>query len=146
MNTDTRTRGKNREHRNEPTCTWSVHENETRKGQSSAQLGTGNAYFVLIFPSCSASLLAGTEATLLLSAWTQSRYPEARALTALRRQSPLAGHRAQSEGKASCARDQRGIWRPLLAAREERAAPCSESPEGSPRGSSAVSTRTGRPN
>ena len=42
---------------------------------------------VLIFPSCSASLLASTEATPLVSAGTQPRYPEASALTVLRRQS-----------------------------------------------------------
>ena len=53
----------------------------------SAQLDTGNIYFVLIFPSCSASLLAGTEATPLLSAGMQPRDPGARALRGLRRQS-----------------------------------------------------------
>ena len=54
----------------------------------SAQLDTGNVYFILIFSSCSAPLLVGTEATPLLSAWTQPRYPGARALTTvLRRQS-----------------------------------------------------------
>ena len=53
----------------------------------SAQLDTGNVYFVLIFPSCSASLLEGTEATPLLSAGTQPRDPGARALRGLRRQS-----------------------------------------------------------
>ena len=47
----------------------------------SAQLDTGNV-FVLMFPSCS-----GTEASRLLSAWTQPRYPEAGALTVLRRES-----------------------------------------------------------
>ena len=41
---------------------------------------------------------------------------------------------------------QRGFWRPLRAAREERAAPRSQTSEGSPRSSSAVSTQTGSPN
>ena len=53
----------------------------------STQLDTGNVYLVLIFPSCSASLLASTEATPLLSAWTQPRHPQASTLTILRRQS-----------------------------------------------------------
>ena len=43
----------------------------------SAQLETRVVYFVLIFPSCSVSLLVGTEARPLLSARTQPRYPEA---------------------------------------------------------------------
>ena len=57
----------------------------------STQLDTGNVYFVLIFPSCSASLLAGTDATPLLSAGTQPCDPRARALSALRRQSSHQG-------------------------------------------------------
>ena len=53
----------------------------------SPQLGTGNIYFVLLFPPCSTSLLVGTKATRLLAAWTQPCYPEAWALMVLRRQS-----------------------------------------------------------
>ena len=56
-----------------------------------AQLDTGNVYFILIFPSCSASLLEGTEATPLLSAGMQPRDPGARALRGLRRQSSRQG-------------------------------------------------------
>ena len=113
----------------------------------SPQLDTGNVYFVLIFPSCSASLLVGTEATLLLSAWMQPRYPGARALTVLRRQSSRQLVTEQSlKAKRPAPAGQRGVWRPLRAAREERAAPRSQTSEGSPRSSSAVSTQTGSPN
>ena len=78
----------------------------------------------------------GTEASLLLSAWTQPRYPEARALTALRRESSrqlatepsLRAKRPVPAGQG----ETRG---------EERAAPRSHSPEGSPRSSSAGALR-----
>ena len=108
---------------------------------------SGQVYFVLIFPSCNASLLASTEATPLLSAWTQPRYPGARALRALRRQSSRQLLTEPSlKAKRPAPAGQRWGWRPLRAAGEERAAPRSQTSEGSPRSSSAVSARTGSPN
>ena len=87
----------------------------------SPQLDTGNVYSVLNFRSCSASLLVGTEATLLLSAWMQPRYPEAWALMVLKQSSRQpAAHRAESKGKASCARGSEGDLAPP-AGRQRRA-------------------------
>ena len=57
-----------------------------------------------------------------------------------------AGHQAESEGKRPVPTGQSGVWRLLRAAREERAVPRSQTPEGSPRTSFAVSTQTGNPN
>ena len=196
----TQTHGKNREPRNEPTCTWSVHENQTRnkrRGKDSllkkqwqenwpptrkdisvghpldhlteikqktrlfaygalspteswdgplvsAQLDIGNIYFIVIFSSCSAALLVGTEATPLLSAGTQPHYPGAQAL---RKQNCCQLVTEPSlKAKHPAPVGQRGFWRPLRASREERAARCSQTSEGSPRSSSAVSTQTGNPN
>ena len=51
-----------------------------------------------------------------------------------------------AEDKTTCAHGSERGWRPLRAAREERAAPRSQTSEGSPRSSSAVSARTGSPN
>ena len=97
--------------------------------------------------SLPSSLLAGTEATPLLSAWTQPRYPGARALRALRRQSSRQLVTEPSlKAKRPAPAGQRWGWRPLRAAREERAAPRSQTSEGSPRSSSAVSAQTGSPN
>ena len=113
----------------------------------STQLDTGNIYFVLIFPSCSASLLVGTEATPLLSDWMQPRYPEAWALTVLRRQSSCQLVTKQNlKAKRPGPAGQRGVWRPVWAAREELATPRSQTPEGLARTSFAVSTQTGNPN
>ena len=134
--------------KNPPFCTWSSFPRVLWDGTPvSPQLDTGNVYFVLIFPSCSASLLVGTEATLLLSAWMQPCYPEAWALMVLRRQSSRQLLTEQSlKAKRPAPAGQRGLWRPLRATREERAARCSQTSEGSPRSSSAVSTQTGSPN
>ena len=82
----------------------------------SAQLNTRVVYFALIFPSCSVSVLVGTEARPLLSARTQPRYPEARALRVLRRQSSRQlpsqpSLKANRPGPAA----QSGVWRPLWA-------------------------------
>ena len=110
------------------------------------QLDTGN-YFVHIFPSRSTSLLVGTEATPLLSAWTQPGYPEAWALKVLRRQSSCRLLMQPSlKTKRPVPAAQSGVGRPLWATRAERAAPRSQTPEGSSRTSSAVSTKTGNPN
>ena len=78
--------------KNSPFCTWSSPLPPTPRvlwdgPPVSAQLDTGNVYFILIFPSCSASLLVGIEATPVLWAWMQPRYPGAQALMVLRRQS-----------------------------------------------------------
>ena len=86
----------------------------------SAQLDTGNVYFVLIFPSCSTSLPAGTEATPLLSAGMQPRDPGAQALRALRRQSSRQGRvgsptltdlRGLTQKQLCC---EHSDWRPKL--------------------------------
>ena len=107
-----------------PFCTWSSFPRVLWDlwPPVSLQLDTRNVYCVLIFRSCSASLLVGTEATLLLSAWMQPRYPEAWALMVLRRQSSRqpAAHRAESKGKASCARGSEGRLAPP-AGRQRRA-------------------------
>ena len=98
------------------------------------------------FPSCSTSLLVGTEATLLLSAWMQPHYPEARVLAVLRRHSSRQLVTEPSlKAKRPAPVGQSGFWRPLQAAREEQAAPRSQTSEGSPRNNSAVSIQTGSP-
>ena len=105
------------------------------------ETSTSSSFFPL------AVLLVGTEATPLLSAWKQPRYPEAWALAVLRRQSSPELVTEQSlKAKRPVPTGQSGGWRPLRAAREERAAPRSQTSEGSPRSSSAVSAQTGNPN
>ena len=80
----------------------------------------------------------GTGASPLLSAWTQPSYPKTRGLTALRRESSRQlVTEPNLKAKRPAPAGQRGIWRPLWAAGEERAVPRSHSPEGSPRSSSA---------
>ena len=91
----------------------------------------------------------GTEASPLLSAWTQPRYPEARALTALRKESSrqlVTEPRLKAKHPSPADRGGGGALAPPAAAGRERAAPCSQSPEGSPRSSSAESAQTGSPN
>ena len=90
----------------------------------SPQLDTGNVYSVLIFRSCSASLLVGTEATLLLSAWMQPCYPEAWALMVLRRQSSRQLLTGQSlKAKRPAPAGQRGLWRPPAGHRRRAGSP-----------------------
>ena len=73
--------------KNPPFCTWSsfLPESSEMDLQSAfswtQETSTSSSFLPL------AVLLVGTEATPLLSAWTQPRYPEASALTVLRRQS-----------------------------------------------------------
>ena len=56
----------------------------------------------------------GTEASPLLSAWTQPRYPEARALTALMRESSRQLVTEPSlKAKRPAPAGRRGLWRPL---------------------------------
>ena len=110
------------------------------------QLDTGNVYFVLTFPSCSASLLFGSEATLLLSAWTQSHYLQAYTLTVLRRQSScqLLPSLKAKRGSAPWVRGGLGApCGPLEKSGQHRA----HKPQRShPECVSAVYTKTGSPN
>ena len=115
--------------KNSPFCTWSSPLPPTPRvvwdgPPVSAQLDTGNVYFILIFPSCSASLLVGIEATprpLSLDAAPLSRSPNPDG--AEETKLPPAGHRAESEGTRPVPTGQRRGWRPTQATREEQAAP-----------------------
>ena len=134
--------------KNPPFCTWSsfLPESSEMDLQSAfswtQETSTSSSFFSLAAPPCWRG-----EATLLLSARTQPRYPGARALTALRRQgSRQLVTEPSLKAKPPAPVGERGFWRPLRAAREERTAPRSQTSEGSPRSSSAVSTQTGSPN
>ena len=133
--------------KNPPFCTWSsfLPESSEMDLQSAfswtQETSTSSSFLPL------AVLLVGTEATPLLSAWTQPRYPEAWALVVLRRQSSRQLVTEQSlKAKRPVPTGQSGGWRPLRATREEWAAPRSQTSEGSPRSSSAVSAQTESPN
>ena len=132
--------------KNPPFCTWSsfLPESSEMDLQSAfswtQETSTSSSFLPL------AVLLVGTEATPLLSAWTQPRYPEARVLAVLRKHSSCQLVTEPSlKAKRPAPVGQKGFWRPLRAAREERAAPRSQTSEGSPRSSSAVSAQTGSP-
>ena len=134
--------------KNPPFCTWSSFPPESSEMDLQSALSwtwetsTSSSFFPLAVPPC-----WGTEATLLLSAWLQPRYPEARVLAVLRKHSSCQLVTEPSlKAKRPAPAGQSGFWRPLQAAREEQAAPCSQTSEGSPRNSSAVSTQTGSPN
>ena len=134
--------------KNPPFCTWSSFPPESSEMDLQSALSwtwetsTSSSFFPLAVPPC-----WGTESTLLLSAWLQPRYPEARVLAVLRKHSSCQLVTEPSlKAKRPAPAGQSGFWRPLQAAREEQAAPCSQTSEGSPRNSSAVSTQTGSPN
>jgi len=99
---------------------------------------TSSSFFPLAAPPCWWALRQCLDAAPL----SRSTSPDGAEETKL----PPAGHRAESEGKHPVPTRQRGGWRPKQATREEQAALRSQTPEGSPRTSFAVSTQTGNPN
>ena len=134
---------------NLPFCTWSSFPQSPEMDLRSALSWTQETCVSFPHFSLLQRLPAGRHwvkpAPLSLDAAPLSR--KARALTALRRESSRQLVTEPSlKAKHPAPAGQRGLWRPLWAAREERAAPRSQSPEGSPRSSSAASAQTGSPN
>ena len=112
----------------------------------STQLDTGNVCFVLIFPSCSASLLGhwGKPTPLSLDTAQLSKNP--RPDGPEERKLPPAGNRAQSEGKASCARRSEGDLAPPVGRRRRAGSPTLTQPRGLTQKQFCRSAQTGSPN
>ena len=119
---------------NPPFCTWSF---PARPESSEMDLwsalswiqetSTLSSFFPPAAPPC-----WGTEASRLLSAWTQPRYPEARALTALRRESSRQLGTQPRLKAESCARGSEGALAPPAGRRSRAGSPALTQPRGLP--------------